>query len=77
VMVVSVPWQLKSSERIVERDELSPGATRRGYPTSLRDDRAAAPSPSSPHRQVAGTGRQEQSTDGRGADRAGAGTPQP
>ena len=33
VMVVSVPWQLKSSERIVERDELSPGATRRGYPS--------------------------------------------
>ena len=26
VMVVSVPWQLKSSERIVERDELTPGA---------------------------------------------------
>jgi amino acid transporter len=77
VMVVSVPWQLKSSERIVERDELSPGATRRGYPTALRDDRAAAPSPSSPHRQAAGTGRQEQTTDGRGADRAGAGTPKP
>ncbi len=77
VMVVSVPWQLKSSERIVERDELTPGATRRGYPTARRDDRAAAPSPSSPHRQVAGTARKEQTTDGRGADRAGAGTPQP
>jgi hypothetical protein len=77
VMVVSVPWQLKSSERIVERDELTPGATRRGYPSAPRDDRAAAPSPSSPHRQVAGTGRKEQTTDGRGADRAGAGTPQP
>ena len=26
-MVTSVPWQLKSSERVVERDELTPGAT--------------------------------------------------
>ena len=77
VMVVSVPWQLKSSERIVERDELTPGATRRGYPTVPRDDRAAAPSPSSPHREGAGTGPREQTTDGRGADRAGAGRPQP
>ena len=75
VMVVSVPWQLKSSERIVERDELTPGAARRGYPTAPRDDRPAAPSPSSPHRQVAtGTGRQEKTTGGRGGDRAGAGT---
>jgi len=29
VMVVSVPWQLKSSERIVERAEITPGAFRR------------------------------------------------
>ena len=41
VMVVSVPWQLKSSERVVERAELTPGAYRRGYPTAPRDDRPA------------------------------------
>ena len=77
VMVVSVPWQLKSSERIVERDELTPGATRRGYPTrpARRPGRGAVAVRAA--RQVAGTGRQEQTTDGRGADRAGAGTPQP
>ncbi len=78
VMVVSVPWQLKSSERIAERDELTPGAARRGYPTAPRDDRPAAPSPSSPDRQVVtGTDRQEKTTGGRGGDRAGAGRQQP
>ncbi|HEX5812942.1 MAG TPA: APC family permease [Pseudonocardia sp.] len=78
VMVVSVPWQLKSSERIVERDELTPGAARRGYPTAPRDDRPAAPSPSSPDRQVVtGTDRQEKTPGGRGGDRAGAGRQQP
>jgi amino acid transporter len=55
VMVVSVPWQLKSSERVVERAELTPGAYRRGYPSAPRDDRPAAPSPSTP-RARAGTG---------------------
>jgi amino acid transporter len=78
VMVVSVPWQLKSSERIVERDELTPGAARRGYPTAPRDDRPAAPSPSSPDRRVVtGTDRQEKTPGGRGGDRAGAGRQQP
>jgi amino acid transporter len=48
VMVVSVPWQLKSSERVLERTELGPGADRRGYPYAPRDDRPAAPSPSAP-----------------------------
>jgi amino acid transporter len=48
VMVVSVPWQLKSSERVLERTELGPGAGRRGYPYAPRDDRPAAPSPSAP-----------------------------
>jgi amino acid transporter len=48
VMVVSVPWQLKSSERVLERTELTPGADRRGYPYAPRDDRPAAPSPSAP-----------------------------
>ena len=48
VMVVSVPWQLKSSERVRERTELTPGADRRGYPSAPRDDRPAAPSPSAP-----------------------------
>jgi len=47
VMVVSVPWQLKSSERVAERTELTPGAYRRGYPSAPRDDRPAAPSPAS------------------------------
>jgi amino acid transporter len=55
VMVVSVPWQLKSSERVVERAELTPGAYRRGYPSAPRDDRPAAPSPSTP-RARAGAG---------------------
>jgi hypothetical protein len=45
VMVVSVPWQLKSSERIVGRPELTPGAYRRAYGPAPRDDRPAAPSP--------------------------------
>ena len=31
VMVMSVPWQLKSSERIVERAEVTAGAYRRAY----------------------------------------------
>ena len=56
VMVVSVPWQLKSSERVVERAELTPGAYRRGYPSAPRDDRPAAPSPSTP-RARAGAGK--------------------
>lgn len=47
VMVVSVPWQLKSSERVVERTEQIPGAYRRAYPSPPRDDRPAAPSPAS------------------------------
>lgn len=64
VMVVSVPWQLKSSERVVERAELTPGAFRRAYPTAPRDDRPAAPSPSKPGRPADPT-----------KDRAGAGRP--
>jgi amino acid transporter len=64
VMVVSVPWQLKSSERVVERTEVTPGAYRRGIPTAPRDDRPAAPSPSAPGRKAA-----------TGGDRAGAGRP--
>ena len=71
VMVVSVPWQLKSSERVVERAELTPGAYRRGYPTAPRDDRPAAPSPSAPRDGAArGTARK-----GDAGDRAGAGRP--
>jgi hypothetical protein len=55
VMVVSVPWQLKSSERVIERAELTPGAYRRGYPAAPpRDDRPAAPSPAAPHGRAAG-----------------------
>jgi amino acid transporter len=68
VMVVSVPWQLKSSERVVERAELTPGAYRRGYPTAPRDDRPAAPSPSAPSAPSKGAGPK---------DRAGAGRPRP
>ena len=71
VMVVSVPWQLKSSERVVERVELTPGAYRRGYPTPPRDDRPAAPSPSAPRDGAArGSARK-----GDAGDRAGAGRP--
>jgi hypothetical protein len=47
VMVVSVPWQLKSSERVVGRTELTPGAYRRAYGPAPRDDSPAAPSPAS------------------------------
>jgi len=71
VMVVSVPWQLKSSERVVERTELTPGAYRRGYPTAPRDDRPAAPSPSAP-RDGAARGSAPKGDPG---DRAGAGRP--
>ena len=51
VMVTSVPWQLRSSERVVgRRPETPPGSTRRGYDSgdAPADDRAAAPSPSTP-----------------------------
>ena len=44
VMVTSVPWQLRSSERMVtRRPETPPGSSRRGYEPVSRD--AAAPSP--------------------------------
>jgi amino acid transporter len=46
VMVTSVPWQLRSSERMVtRRPETPPGSSRRGYEPVGRDDRPAAPSP--------------------------------
>jgi hypothetical protein len=46
VMVTSVPWQLRSSERVVtRRPETPPGSTRRGYEPVARDDTAAAPPP--------------------------------
>ncbi|HYH31107.1 MAG TPA: hypothetical protein VD903_12030, partial [Pseudonocardia sp.] len=46
VMVTSVPWQLRSSERMVSRrPETPPGASRRGYEPVTRDDSPAAPSP--------------------------------
>jgi amino acid transporter len=46
VMVTSVPWQLRSSERMVtRRPETPPGSSRRGYEPVVRDDTAAAPSP--------------------------------
>ena len=70
VMVVSVPWQLKSSERVVERAELTPGAYRRGYPTPPRDDRPAAPSPTASRDPARGSARK-----GDAGDRAGAGRP--
>ncbi len=48
VMVVSVPWQLKSSERVRRRAEPIAGAYRRGIPAVRPgDDRPAAPSPAS------------------------------
>jgi amino acid transporter len=71
VMVVSVPWQLKSSERVVERAELTPGAYRRGYGPAPRDDRPAAPSPSAPRAAVDAAGGGPRSDD----DRATAGRP--
>ncbi len=67
VMVVSVPWQLKSSERVAERTELTAGAYRRGYPSTPRDDnRPAAPSPAAPQAGPETDG-------GAGTDRARAG----
>ncbi|GAA1262404.1 APC family permease [Pseudonocardia aurantiaca] len=39
VMVTSVPWQLRSSERVVaRRPETPPGASRRGYESAPQDD---------------------------------------
>jgi hypothetical protein len=73
VMVVSVPWQLKSSERIVERAEVTAGAYRRAYGPAPRDDRPAAPSPGSARvRAKAGSGSDASPTNGA---RAGAGRP--
>jgi amino acid transporter len=49
VMVTSVPWQLRSSERVVtRRPETAPGSTRRGFEAITRDDTPAAESPASP-----------------------------
>jgi hypothetical protein len=70
VMVVSVPWQLKSSERVVERDEQTPGAYRRGYPAAPRDDRPAAPSPASARARTGADGAAARA-------RATAGRPRP
>jgi amino acid transporter len=73
VMVVSVPWQLKSSERVVERAEVTPGAFRRAYGPAPRDDRPAAPSPASARaRPEAGEAAGGSPADGA---RAGAGRP--
>src|SRR4051794_20371301 len=73
VMVVSVPWQLKSSERVVERAEVTPGAFRRAYGPAPRDDRPAAPSPASARaRPEAGEAAAGSRADGA---RAGAGRP--
>jgi amino acid transporter len=79
VMVVSVPWQLKSSERIVERTETTPGAYRRAYGPAPRDDRPAAPSPAAARARAETAGSR---SDGAGSDgastagrRAGAGRP--
>jgi amino acid transporter len=42
VMVTSVPWQLRSSERVVtRRPETAPGSSRRGYEPVVGDDGAA------------------------------------
>jgi amino acid transporter len=42
VMVTSVPWQLRSSERMVaRRPETAPGSSRRGYEPVVRDDGGA------------------------------------
>jgi amino acid transporter len=42
VMVTSVPWQLRSSERVVtRRPETPPGSSRRGYEPVVGDDGAA------------------------------------
>jgi amino acid transporter len=42
VMVTSVPWQLRSSERVVtRRPETPPGSSRRGYELVARDDGSA------------------------------------
>jgi hypothetical protein len=44
VMVTSVPWQLRSSERVVtRRPETPPGSSRRGYEPVARDDGAPKP----------------------------------
>ncbi len=44
VMVTSVPWQLRSSERVVaRRPETAPGSSRRGYEPVVGDDGAPTP----------------------------------
>jgi hypothetical protein len=70
VMVVSVPWQLKSAERVRTRAEPIAGAYRRGIPSALVDDRPAAPSPASARARAEADGR---GTDGRGTDGRGTG----
>jgi hypothetical protein len=38
VMVTSVPWQLRSSARLAERDQVAPGSVRRGLDANLQAD---------------------------------------
>jgi hypothetical protein len=49
VMVTSVPWQLRSSERVVaRRPETPPGASRRGYEPAPQDDGKPSAAPPVP-----------------------------
>jgi amino acid transporter len=49
VMVTSVPWQLRSSERVVaRRPETPPGASRRGYEPAPQDDGKPSAAPPAP-----------------------------
>jgi amino acid transporter len=79
VMVVSVPWQLKSSERAAGRTELTAGAYRRAYGPAPRDDRPAAPSPASVRARAEaddGSGGPPSAGSRTEGSRAGAGRPQ-
>ena len=43
VMVTSVPWQLRSSVRLTERDQVTPGSVRRGLDADLHDPAVTPP----------------------------------
>ncbi|MGH3979116.1 MAG: APC family permease [Pseudonocardiaceae bacterium] len=51
VMVTSVPWQLRSSERVADRDEVAPGAVRRGLDTDLPGRDGSRPGPAATGRE--------------------------
>ncbi len=75
VMVTSVPWQLRSSARIAERDPFAPGAVRRGLDADLDvATRAAEAGATGDGAPADGTAGDDARTDGDPTDGASSGS---